>query len=63
MDKDKEKLWCVYIHTCKENDKKYVGQTMDLKNRWSNNGAKYLYKQKNGEWRQPAMSRAILAHG
>ena len=63
MDSDKEKLWCVYIHTCKENDKKYVGQTMDLKNRWSNNGAKYLYKQKNGEWRQPAMARAILAHG
>ena len=63
MEDKEEKKWCVYIHTCKENNKKYIGQTMNLKNRWGNNGAKYLYKQKDGTWRQPAMARAILAHG
>lgn len=63
MENTENRDWCVYIHTCKENNKKYVGQTCNLKNRWSNNGAKYLYKQKNGEWRQPAMARAILVHG
>lgn len=63
MNNSDEKVWCVYIHTCKENNKKYIGQTRDLKNRWNNNGAKYLYKQKNGQWRQPAIARAILSHG
>lgn len=58
-----ERKWCVYIHTCKSNNKKYVGQTCDLKNRWNNNGAKYLYKQKNGSWRQPAIAGAILKYG
>lgn len=58
-----ENKWCVYMHTCKENNKKYIGQTCNLKNRWSNNGSKYLYKQKDGSWRQPAIARAILKYG
>lgn len=64
MNKNKEyKSWCVYMHTCIENNKRYIGQTCDLKNRWNNNGAKYLYKQPDGKWRQPAIARAIIAHG
>ena len=63
MENKEEKVWCVYIHTCKENNKRYIGQTRNLKNRWSNEGAKYLYKQKDGSWRQPAIARAILTYG
>lgn len=33
--------YCVYIHINKINNKKYVGQTHDLKKRWQNNGVGY----------------------
>lgn len=36
-----EKTWCVYMHTNKSNDKKYIGISSNVKRRWSNNGFEY----------------------
>lgn len=54
--------YCVYIHTS-PSGKKYVGQTgTSLKHRWRD-GAGYLYKNKNGEYKQPAFAHAIIKYG
>lgn len=56
--------YCVYIHTS-PSGKKYVGQTGEKKPeyRWKNGGAGYLYKNNNGEYKQPAFAYAILKYG
>ena len=37
----KEKTWCVYMHTNKINNKRYIGISSNVKRRWSRNGLDY----------------------
>lgn len=37
----KEKTWCVYMHTNKTNNKKYIGISSDVKRRWISDGYNY----------------------
>lgn len=54
--------WCVYMHTS-PSGKVYVGITCQkVKRRWRN-GNGYLTQDKNGNYHQPAMARAILKYG
>lgn len=58
----KEKKWCVYIHTS-PSGKKYVGITSQNPiGRWGKDGRGYLGKNKNGEFRQPAMANAVIKY-
>lgn len=57
MLESNEKLWCVYMHKNKTNDKVYIGITSrDVKDRWGFNGSGY------GE-QQMAFKRAIDKYG
>lgn len=53
---DDGKIWCVYRHINKINDKVYIGITSDIKRRWHNNGAEYVAKSS-------PFGRAILKYG
>ena len=54
----------VYMHINKINNKKYIGVTsLELHRRWGYNGEGYLHKNKDGEYTQPLMARAILKYG
>ena len=45
MEEINEKLWCVYMHTNKINNKAYIGITSKLpEKRWGNNGSQYSKK-------------------
>lgn len=59
-----KKIWSVYIHTNKINNKKYIGITSEKnpERRWGAKGAGYL-KKKNGKYCQPAFANAILKYG
>lgn len=52
----KSKLYCVYIHTVPkaisgyEHDKKYIGITCSIKERWRKNGSGYKRKNADGEY-------------
>ena len=60
----KKKIFSVYFHTNKANNKVYVGITSQrITSRWGKNGCKYLEKKKNGDFVQPKFARAILAYG
>ena len=55
-------IWCVYMHTS-PSGKVYIGITSrDPEKRWEN-GKGYLRKNKNGEYTQPAIARAIIKYG
>lgn len=59
----KEDNYCVYIHTCKINNKSYVGITNQVpEKRWGTNGHRYLEKYSNGKFVQPVFARALIAH-
>ena len=59
---NEEKKWCVYIHISPSN-KSYIGITCGApENRWQN-GLGYLKKSKYGEYKQPAIARAIVKYG
>lgn len=57
--KKEDRRWCVYKHTCKHNGKVYIGITNKIKNRWSNNGARYKDKNLDGSYQQPAFANAL----
>lgn len=47
-----EKRWCVYKHTCYENQKSYIGITSQKPQvRWGKNGSAYLSKASNKHWK------------
>lgn len=54
-----DKKWCVYMHTS-PSGKVYIGITSCKPiERWGSDGRGYLGKNKNGEFRQPAIANAI----
>ena len=57
--------YCVYVHTNKINNKKYVGLTKygDNPNKRWKNGLGYLEKGSNGEYNQPYIANAINKYG
>ena len=57
-----ERKWCVYMHTCKHNNKVYVGITSQRTNKRWQNGLGYLNKNKDGTYKQPLMARAVLKY-
>lgn len=38
---EKENIWCVYMHTNKANNKKYIGISSNVKKRWAGSGSAY----------------------
>ena len=60
-EETKEELnWCVYIHTCKINNKAYIGIAKgNPKRRWGKNGCRYLLKNKDGTYIHPALAQAL----
>lgn len=55
--------YCVYVHTS-PSGKKYVGQTgQKPERRWGKDGAYYLRKNKNGEYKQRYFANAIIKYG
>lgn len=54
-----DRRWCVYMHVCKANNKKYIGVTNNIRNRWKNNGKGYFRKKKDGTFEQPVFVRAL----
>lgn len=62
MEYSEERKYCVYIHTS-PSGKKYVGLTRTKPiDRWGSDGRGYLGKNKNGEFRQPAMANAVIKY-
>ena len=62
VETEEEKKWCVYMHTCKHNNKVYVGITSQRINKRWQNGLGYLNKNKDGTYKQPLMARAVLKY-
>ena len=57
-----DKKWCVYEHIS-PSGKRYFGITsQNPKSRWGIDGKKYLQKNINGEYTQPAMANALLKY-
>ena len=56
------KTYCIYEHISPSGNV-YVGQTNNVRRRWSGNGTQYLHKKRNGEYVQKVFARAILKYG
>ena len=57
-----DRKWCVYVHTS-PSGKKYIGITStDPEYRWGKNGYRYLQKDKNNQYKQPAMAFALIKY-
>lgn len=56
---EEDRRWCVYMHVCKANNKKYIGVTSNIRNRWKNDGSGYFRKKKDGTFEQPVFVRAL----
>lgn len=56
---EEDRQWCVYRHTCKINEKVYIGITNDIKNRWANKGLRYKARRSDGSYQQPAFASAL----
>ena len=55
-----DKIWCVYMHVNKHNNKIYVGITaQNPLYRWGKDGKKYLKKQNNKQYAQTVFARAL----
>ena len=63
VSSEEDRHWCVYIHTNKTNNKKYVGYAKNIDNRWKENGNGYLYKKSDGTYKQRAFAGAINLYG
>ena len=59
---EEERVYCVYMHTS-PSGKFYIGITRQKPiERWGSDGRGYLYKNKKGEFRQPAMANAVIKY-
>ena len=57
-----DRRWSVYMHTCKANNKVYVGITsQNVEKRWKK-GQGYLNKNRDGTYKQPLIARAMLKY-
>ena len=61
MDKNKDRRWCVYMHTSPSN-KKYIGITSQNPNKRWENGNGYLRKRDGVKYDQPAIAHAIIKY-
>ena len=61
MNKYKEQMWCVYVHTS-PSGKIYVGITSQNPNKRWENGNGYLRKKDGVKYDQPAMAYAIIKY-
>lgn len=57
-----DRRWCVYMHICKANNKKYIGFTSQSTDKRWQRGYGYLNKNKDGTYKQPLMARAVLKY-
>lgn len=56
------KIYYIYRHTS-PSGKVYVGQSVDLRKRWSGKGYHYKEKRKDGTYVQPLFARALNKYG
>lgn len=62
METNEERKYCVYKHTS-PSGKNYIGITsLRPIERWGSDGRGYLGKNKNGDFRQPAMANAVIKY-
>lgn len=57
-----ENNYCVYLHTNKANNKKYVGISNNITKRWGYQGHNYLVKNKDGQYVHKMFAKALLEY-
>lgn len=56
-------MWTIYMHRNIFNNKSYIGQTKDIKQRFRRNGKYYLNQSKSGKYNQPKFAKALIKYG